>query len=401
MQITPVDRKILLVAGSVFLVIVGAALLLVRGADSSEDVPTVYSPASGGCKAAFLLLRESGYQVQTWERPLHDLPVADGKGKTLIIVAPSAFPALEEKQKLEAFLRSGGRLIAAGQYASFFLQMNQSVPDPLSGTNWRRVSALSLSPITQAAPEITLAPQAYWRPGSAAVSLYGNSEKPVVIEYKIGQGSVLWLAAATPLTNAGLTEVGNLEFLLSAVGGREKTTVLWDEYIHGYERSGATGKSSHLIAWIGLQFGVFALAILLAYSRRSGPVWVPEREARLSPLEFVRTLGLLYEHANAGGVAVEICFQRFRYLLTRRLGVAVNSSMDELARATRERHALPDHALPDKDFFNILSECESCRYDTRVPASKALRLVQALFDFATRLKLMPTQHREKKEWKQS
>ena len=70
---------------------------------------------------------------------------------------------------------------------------------------------------------------------------------------------MLWLAAATPLTNAGLTEVGNLEFLLSAVGGREKTTVLWDEYIHGYERSGATGKSSHLIAWIGLQFGVFAL----------------------------------------------------------------------------------------------------------------------------------------------
>ena len=216
MPIAPVDRKILLVASGVFIVLIGAAALSIRGTDSSENVASVYSSASGGCKAAFLLLKESGYQVQTWEQPLADFS-GDGEGKTLIIVEPAAFPAHEERQKLESFLKSGGRLIAAGTFANFYLPTNQAVPDPLS------VPAISLSPITRAAPEITLAPQAYWTPGTGPVGLYGESEKPVVVEYKVGEGRVLWLSASTPLTNAGIKEPGNLEFLLTALGGPEQT----------------------------------------------------------------------------------------------------------------------------------------------------------------------------------
>jgi hypothetical protein len=395
MPIAPVDRKILLVASGVFIVLIGAAALSIRGTDSSENVASVYSSASGGCKAAFLLLKESGYQVQTWEQPLADFS-GDGEGKTLIIVEPAAFPAHEERQKLESFLKSGGRLIAAGTFANFYLPTNQAVPDPLSGTTWKRFPAISLSPITRAAPEITLAPQAYWTPGTGPVGLYGESEKPVVVEYKVGEGRVLWLSASTPLTNAGIKEPGNLEFLLTALGGPEQTRVLWDEYIHGHERFAATGKSRSMIGWIGLQLAVLAVAILLAYSRRSGPIWVPQGEVRLSPLEFVRTLGMLYEHANAGSVAVEISCQRFRYLLTRRLGLSVNSSVPDLALAVHERRG-----LPEQEFANTLSECESYRYDPRVPAKTALRLVQALFDYAVRLKLVQTPQGEKTAWKQS
>ncbi|MFZ3266255.1 MAG: DUF4350 domain-containing protein [Terriglobales bacterium] len=394
LQLAPADRKILLIATSLFVVMIAATLLFVRGTNADQNIPTVYSAASGGCKAAFLLLQESGYQVQTWEQPLRDLP--DGKGKTLIIVEPAAFPAHEEKQKLESFLKSGGQLIAAGRFAGFFLPTNGAESDPLSSTMWRRISALSPSPITRAAPEITLAPQAYWQPDSGAVGLYGEADKPAVVEYKVGEGRVLWLAAPDPLTNAGLKEVGNLEFLLTAVGASGPTRILWDEYVHGYQRSAATSKTNRIIGWIALQLAIFAAAILLAYSRRSGPVWIPEGEVRLSPLEFVRTLGSLYEHANAGGVAVDISSQRFRYLLTRRLGLSVNSSVDDLARDLRERKA-----MPEDDFANTLSECESYRYDPSVPPKTALRLVQALFDYAVRLKLIRTQHGENKAWKQS
>jgi hypothetical protein len=394
MQLAPVDRKILLVATSLFVVMIAAALLFIRGTNSDENSPSVYSTASGGCKAAFFLLQESGYQVQTWEQPLRDLP--DGKGKTLILVEPAAFPAQEEKQKLESFLKSGGRLIAAGRFAGFFLPTNQVESDPLSSTTWRPISALSPSPITRAAPQITLAPQAHWNSDSGAVGLYGEADKPVVVEYKIGEGTVLWVSASAPLTNAGLKELGNLEFLLAAVGAPGQTRVLWDEYVHGYERSAATSKTNRIIAWIGVQLAIFAASILLAYSRRSGPVWIPEGEVRLSPLEFVRTLGSLYEHANAGGVAVDISCQRFRYLLTSRLGLSVNTSVDDLACVLRERRA-----IPEDDFANTLSECESYRYDPSVPPKTALRLVQALFDYAVRLKLIRTQHGENQAWKQS
>ena len=398
MQLAPADRRILLAATSAFVVMIVAALLFIRGPSSDENIPSVYSAASGGCKAAFLLLQESGYQVQTWEQPLRDLP--DGKGKTLILVEPAAFTAHEEKQKLESFLKSGGRLIAAGRFAGFFLPTNQVEFDPLSSTTWRPISALSLSPITRAAPQITLAPQAYWRPGSGAVGLYGESDKPVVIEYKIGEGRVIWVSAPDPLTNAGLKELGNLEFLLTALGAPGQSRILWDEYVHGYQRSAASSKINRIIAWIGLQLAIFAAAILLAYSRRSGPVWIPEGEVRLSPLEFVRTLGSLYQHANAGGVAVDIACQRFRYLLTRRLGLSVNSSVDDLARALRERGARPGN-----DFAKTLSECELYRYDPSVPPKTALRLVQTLFDYAVRLKLIRelirTPHGENQAWKQS
>ncbi len=391
-HLNPGDRKILLVAASVFVLMIGAALLLARGTSSDEDIPSVYSAASGGCKAAFLLLLESGYQVQTWEQPLRELP--DGKGKTLILVQPATFPAREEKQKLELFLKSGGRLIAAGRFAGFYLPLDEAVPDPTSETTWKPIPALSLSPITRAAPEITMASQAYWTPSSGAVGLYGEAGKPVVVEYKIGEGKVLWLAEPTPLINAGLKEAGNLEFLMAAVGSPEQNQVLWDEYVHGYERSAATSANHGVIGWIGLQLAVFAVAILLTYSRRSGPVWIPQGEVRLSPLEFVRTLGSLYEHANAGGVAVEVSYQRFRYLLTRRLGLSVNSSVDDLDRAVRERGA-----LREDNFANTLRECESCRYDSGVPPSTTLRLVQGLFDYAQRLKLTRSPQGEKKAWK--
>jgi len=393
-QIAPADRKILLVAGGIFLLMIAAALVLVRGASSDQDIPSVYSTASGGCKAAFLLLQESGYQVKTWEQPLRDLP--DGKGKTLVLIEPSTFPPNEEKEKLETFLKSGGNIVAAGQFAGFYLPANNTATDPLSSTTWSRVSALSPSPMTRAAPEITMASPAYWHLDGPTVGLYGQPNKPVVVEYTIGKGKVLWIAAPTPFTNAGVKETGNLEFFLTAIGGREQNQILWDEYIHGYQRSVASAKTHRIIAWIGLQLALLAAAVLLAYSRRSGPIWIPEGEVRLSPLEFVRTLGSLYEHANAGGVAVDISLQRFRYLLTRRLGLSANASGGDLARAVRDRGATPDDA-----FANTLSECESYRYDSSVPRKTALRLVQALFDYAVRLKLIRTHHGEKKAWKQS
>ena len=57
--------------------------------------------------------------------------------------------------------------------------------------------------------------------------------------------------------------------------------------------------------------------------------------------------------------------------------------------------------MTEDDFANTLSECESYRYDSSVPPKTALRLVQALFDYAVRLKLIRTQQGEKKAWKQS
>ena len=62
------------------------------------------------------------------------------------------------------------------------------------------------------------------------------------------------------------------------------------------------------------------------FSRRHGPISTPIQPSRLSPLEFVETLGDLYLSAHAGSAAVRIADQRLRFQLSRQLGLPPNAS---------------------------------------------------------------------------
>jgi len=371
----------------VFLFLVVAALLLTKGPGNTEETPTTYSVNSGGAKAAYLLLKASGYAVERWEQSPSELPEA--VGATLILAEPSTAPKIEERDRLRQFVQNGGHIIATGAFVGFYLPENGIVPDPFSGMTWKKISALSPSSITRAAAEITLAPQAHWKSESFALPLYGHGNKAMVVKYKSGKGEVIWWASSTPLTNAGLKEPGNLEFFLACIG-EPKTRILWDEYFHGYRRSLAASIRTSPVKWIFLQFALFTLAILLTYSRRSGPISIRAGEVRLSPLEFVRTLGALYRQANAASVAVDISYHRFRYWLTRRLGMTGNAPITELERAVRDRWD-----FEDANFSAILRECESAPYDNTLKPRAALRLVRALDDYASKLKLFSQSGKEK------
>jgi hypothetical protein len=387
-QLSPSDRKLFMIAGGVFLLMVVAALMLAKGPDSAEEIPTTYSVGSGGAKAAYLLLKDSEHGVERWEQSPNELP--EGAGVTLILAEPSDAPTSEERNKLRQFVESGGHMIAAGPFVGLFLPESGIVPDPLSGMTWKKLFARSPSSITRAAPEITLAPQAYWRSESFAVPLYGDGDKPMVVKYALGRGEVLWWASATPLTNAGIKESGNLDFFLACIGSEPQTRILWDEYFHGHRRSLTASIKHSPVKWIFVQFALFAVGFLLTYSRRSGPISIPAKEVRLSPLEFVRTLGSLYKQANAASVAVDISYRRFLYWLTRRLGLASNASVDELERAIRERWG-----FQDANFNATLQACESAPYDSTIKPNTALHLVRTLDDYATQLKLFPTSSKEK------
>jgi hypothetical protein len=387
-QLSAGDRKLFLIAGGVFLVLVTTALILAKGPESADEIPTTYSVGSGGAKAAYLLLKASGYRVERWEQSPSELPEA--AGATLILAEPLDAPKTEERNRLRQFVQNGGHVIATGAFVGLFLPENGIVPDPLSGMTWKKLSAQSPSSITHAASQITLVPQAYWKPDSFAVPLYGDGDKEMVVKYKFGKGEVIWWASATPLTNAGLKEPGNLEFFLACIGSEPQTRILWDEYFHGYRRSLTASIQSSPVKWIFLQFAVFTLAILLTYSRRSGPISIRAKETRLSPLEFVRTLGALYKQANAASVVVDISYHRFRYWLTRRLGMASNALVEELESAVRERGN-----FQDADFSATLRACESAPYDYTLKPRAALRLVRSLDDYAAKLKLFSKSGRQK------
>lgn len=384
LNVDPRDRKLLLGAGIVFaLLIVGAAVF---GGDSGQkvDIPSSYSTAPGGAKAAYLLLAQEGYRERRWERPLDALPEATGE--TLILAAPMQAPTREERQGLNSFLKAGGRIIAIGMFAGTFLPENKSVPDFMGAMTSgdvapTKASAVSPSEITRAAPQIMIVREARWEKFSAAYPLYADGDASLVIQYPYGRGEVFWWAGATPLTNDGLKEPGNLEFFLASMGGK-KNEILWDEYIHGYRETAALSIAATPVKWLLLQLTLLALAVLATLSRRSGPICKPATDVRLSPLEFVNTLGGLYENAGSASVALDICYQRFRYWLTRRLGVANNVSVVDLETAVRERWG-----LKDDHFGGILRRCESAKIDPYLHGPEALHLVRELDEYAVLWKL--------------
>jgi hypothetical protein len=387
LKIDPRDRKLILGSAVVFILLIAGAMIFGGDAGQRQEAPTSYSTASGGAKAAYLLMLRSGYNVQRWEKPLVDLP----KTATVILADPLEAPTREERDSLKSFLSDGGRIIATGMFSGTFLPENDSVPDMLLGMTSKKAAAVSPSAITRAAPEITIAPQARWPSYSAAYSLYGDGDEIVVVKYPYGRGEVLWWAAATPLTNAGLKEPGNLEFLLANVGDT-KAPILWDEYVHGYREDLGSSVAHSPVKWLLLQMALLGLAVVATFSRRSGPLSAPVTDVRLSPLEFVQTLGGLYENAGTASVAVDICYQRFRYWLTRRLGVANNISINDLESAVRDRFA------PKDDRFGaILRRCESAKSDPYLGEAEALQLVQELDEYASRWKLFEGRRKEKGE----
>jgi hypothetical protein len=388
-KIDPRDRKLLLGATVVFILLIAGAAIFGGAASQKQEAPTSYSTASGGAKAAYLLLGQSGYNVQRWEKSLTDLPKT--AGTTLILADPMEAPTREEREALKNFLSDGGLIIATGMFSGTFLPENDSVPDMLLGMTPKKASAISPSAITRAAPEITIAPQARWQSYSPAYSLYGDGDEIVVVKYSYGRGEVLWWAAATPLTNAGLKEPGNLEFLLASVGDTD-APILWDEYVHGYRETLGSSVAHSPAKWLFLQLALLGLAVVATFSRRSGPLAAPVTDVRLSPLEFVQTLGGLYENAGTASVAVDICYQRFRYWLTRRLGMANNVSINDLESAVRDRFA------PKDDHFSaILRRCESAKADPYLGETEALHLVQELDEYASRWKLFERRRKEKGE----
>jgi hypothetical protein len=380
----PGDRKLLLIAGSLlFLLIVATAVFSPTPEEAeSQGIPTTYSAAKGGAQAAYLLVRELGYQSERWEKSPTELP-SDGRGEILILAGPTDYPDKKEREALLSFVRSGGWIIYSGDFPSLFLESGTVAPPSLtrmaSLTN-DTFSAIAPSPFTIAAPKITMDASNRWiDPEAMQLPLYGEPEEPVVVTWRLEKGRILWWAAPTPVTNSGISREGNLPFFLSCIQAMrpgespDEATVLWDEYFHGYRGSLWDYFQKTPVPWAVFQLALVAVFVLLAFGRRSGPIYAPAAVSRLSPLEFVDTLGDLYRRASAGSAAVRVAYLRFRTQLVRRLALAPSTTNPQLDAAVRERLGWEQPGLMD-----TLQRAEKATRQSEVPGLDALHIVQAL-----------------------
>ncbi len=114
------DRKLLLVAAVVLLLMLVGVALIAPPEKEEIQYPSSYSADSGGAKAAYLLLAESGYRVERWLHKPQDLP--QGPGTVLILAEPFPSASREDQLALQRFLAKGGRVVATGLVAATTLQ---------------------------------------------------------------------------------------------------------------------------------------------------------------------------------------------------------------------------------------------------------------------------------------
>jgi hypothetical protein len=379
--IDPNDRKLLLIAGAIlFLLTLGLAFV---GADPQEQgmsIPSSYSAASGGARAAYLLLQDLHYHVARWERSPTELP-DDPDDVVLIVADPLETPSREEREALQDFVQEGGQVLFTGpRIETFFPEAKVTAGFPT--LEWKTFSADFPSNYTVGAPKIVLQTGTTWL-GTAPsqIALYGEKYSPVVISWRIGDGRILWWAAATPLTNAGITREGNLNLFLNAMNfplqtNHAATKIYWDEYFHGQRSSLWSYVQKTPVAWGLAQAAILGLIVFLTFGRRSGPPVV----SRLSPLEFVDTLGGLYQRAGAEPAVVGFVYQRFRATLARQLRLPVSTPDTEFADAVQGRLGWKETGLK-----TTLARAAVACGSPKVAPEEALGLIQELERYEEKL----------------
>jgi len=387
------DQKLLLVGGALLLLLLLATAVLSPPPEQMDSpIPSTYSTQSAGAEAAYRLLSKLHYPVRRWENPPTELG-GDPSNILLILAEPLQPPSENERKALANFVEDGGHVLFTGADIQHYFpnaDVSSERPDP----QWKSFAPSLPTRLTRGAQRVTLQPRAYWKKlTSDQLALYGKTDSPVVVSWSVGDGEIVWWAGSTPLTNAGITREDNLAFFLNSVGNwsvDEPYKIYWDEYFHGQRSSlwSYVGKTS--LAWSVLQVALLAIAVLFTFSRRSGPAFIPSEASRLSPLEFVETLGGLYERAGAASSAISVSYVRLRSLLARQLSLPSNTPNLELAQAAEQRLGWKDSGLGES-----LRRADVARREAKLPSREALQIVQKLEEFAAKLDIRAQFRREK------
>ena len=377
------DRSILIIAGILVVALgIATSFLNANHKGGRAGFPSSYSTSWDGAKAGYVLLQELGYDVKRWDKSPTEFE-GDPHNQILILASPLQSPTIEEIAALRRFLEGGGRILATGWSVAVFLPGGEPFFESDATDGETQFSALLPSPVTAGPLEISMAPPIEWEPAKLEqIPVYGNSETAAVVLYSVGKGTVVWWGSPSPLTNRGIQEPGNLALLLNSIGDAKGKQVLWDEYFHGARRGFFSYMAQTPLPWVFAQLGVLFVFVLLTHSRRYGTIRMPRKSSRLSPLEFVDTLGDLYTSAHAGSAAVRVAYQRLRFQLSRQLGLSGNATVGELAHAGNRMLGWDEQA-----FVGTLARAERGSRTLDVSDEEALEIVQDLHDYSARLEV--------------
>jgi hypothetical protein len=367
--------KILLLSCAALVAILILVLAVFSPGNTKEDlIPSSYSTAAHGAKAAFELLRQSGYQVERQSDSLAQLEDRVDEHATVVFADPFLQNVNASRDAVKALLDKGARIVVTG-YAGGLLVPGNAVEANRFPPSECNADANGFSQLAGSGT-IRMAPPALWKQSNplhyVAYTCQGDA---VAVTYRSGKGTVIWWADALPLENSGLQQADNLVFFLNSIGPPAITHVFWDESLHGDTPSLLSytrGTPLHLIGW---QLVLIATLLLWSFARRSGPLRPDPVALRTTQIEFVHSLGSLYQSAGANQVAVSSAYQHFRQQLEQLFAIPQNRSAESLGAVLSQHFGAGGDLL-----LNTLVACEQDIGAESLAAKTALERVQALHD---------------------
>lgn len=345
-------RAVLLVVACLVALELGLSLVsgIAGSAPAGEQASSSFATSPGGVAAMAQLLAEHGHPVVRDTRPLSDqgsLP-----GDTLFIVDPTSWTS-GDTGAVARFLASGGQVVVAGQPPGDGL-LSALFSSGL-GPTWSSTPvdgparSVASGPLTAGIESVTS--------GTAGSFAHSGSGVPVLAAQKRAfaittggaddhDGTAVLVASSTAFTNAALGDRDNAAFALN-LAGSAGGTVVFDEYDHGYGRSGS-GLAGLPPWWRwGLVVALGAVVVwMLSAGRRFGPVEATERPLIPARVEYVDAvaIALATMPVDRLGVTVAPVRAEARRLLCRRAAVAVDAPDDVVAGAAHAA-GLPDEVI--------------------------------------------------------
>ena len=248
-----------------------------------------YTTAPDGLRAWGDLLGRYGHRVTRVDHPLAAGGVPAG---ATVVVADAVAWSTTETDAVRGLLRSGHRVVVAGQPPHGLLAALVPAPPRWSAVPSQAARVVRQVPETAGVARIDPGVDAAgsWRSPSPATAVAEGPGGTLVTVSGVGRGRLVLIASSAALSNARLVDADNAAFALD-LAGPAGGDVAFDEYAHGFGTGGqGLGGLPGRWRW-GLGIGAAALGMWLwSASKRFGPPRRLERAGRPPRVAYVDAL---------------------------------------------------------------------------------------------------------------